>query len=156
MVSASADLMARAMREFDHRLETMFGPIREPPTLSARLGHLKHGPGGSGLAGPCDDDCKKCAVEAKQTQAAVHLATPAVVIDKPCDPLDVMYDGVTLRGLLNVNDCNARNDGPYIQVIPMSPIQRAAVSAHWSAELRAKMAAATERARQRITVDQED
>lgn len=35
----------------------------QQPTISARLGHLKHGPGGSGLSGPCDADCKKCEME---------------------------------------------------------------------------------------------
>jgi hypothetical protein len=36
----------------------------EQPTLSARLGYPKHGPGDSGLAGPCDADCAKCEAEA--------------------------------------------------------------------------------------------
>lgn len=34
----------------------------DPRPLGVRVG-LKHGPGGSGLAGPCDPDCAKCQAE---------------------------------------------------------------------------------------------
>lgn len=60
----------------------------------------------------------------------------------PVDPLDVKHDGVTLRELLRVNERECRDGkldgGP---MLPLTPVQRAAVSAHWSAELRAKIAA---------------
>ena len=67
-------------------------------TLSARMGHLKHGPGGSGLEGPCDPDCAKCErermveaarsapngftdamreVDVQHQRAVEHLATPS-------------------------------------------------------------------------------
>lgn len=49
------------------------------PTLSARLGHLKHGPGGSGLSGPCDADCRKCEAE---RAAKVDGLTPEQCLER--------------------------------------------------------------------------
>jgi hypothetical protein len=73
----------------------------------------------------------------------------------PVDPLDVKHDGVTLRELLDRDAANRCND--YVTTIrsgprtgeltraasawKLTPAQRAAVSAHWSAELRAKVEA---------------
>jgi len=59
-------------------------------------------------------------------------------------PLDVEYDGQTLRNLLSWDQRNrAETGGPRACRLIMSDIQRAAVSAHWSAELRAKVAASS-------------
>ena len=70
-------------------------PATEQPTLSARLGHLKHGPGGSGPSGPCDVDCRKCAVERKPPT----IETPWIKIDDPHNPIAIIeatkYDGMT-------------------------------------------------------------
>jgi len=41
-------------------------------------------------------------------------------------------------------------------MLPLAPAQRAAVSAHWSAELRRKVAASDERDRNRVLVDLQD
>ncbi len=70
-----------------------------------------------------------------------------IVETNATDPLDVEYDGVKLRILLE-------RDRRHRREIPPSPIpgdtrwrrltvtQRAAVSAHWSAELRQRIAEA--------------
>lgn len=74
---------------------------------------------------------------------------------KPIDPLDVKYDGVPLRGLLQVDDdrMRERSKTPLMR----TPAQHAAISAHWSAQLRAKVAASTaaevQRERGRIACD---
>lgn len=75
----------------------------------------------------------------------------------PVDPLDVEYDGVKLRDLLNVQ--RQHDQGGYRPVNRITPAQRAAVSAHWSAQLRAKVtaSAAVDKARATsVVVDLED
>lgn len=73
----------------------------------------------------------------------------------PIDPLDVEYDGVPLRGLLQTDNdrMRERSKTPLVR----TPAQRAAISAHWSAQLRAKVAASTaaevQRERGRIACD---
>lgn len=52
------------------------------------------------------------------------------------DPLDVEYDGLTLRYLLLCDRLN-RQEG---ETSTFTSAQRAAISAHWSAELRARIA----------------
>lgn len=137
LLEAMAARQQAAIAELDRRtMEYLTARPAERPTLSARLGYLKHGPGGSGLSGPCDADCGKCALEAK-----------------PMDPLDVKYDGLSLRLLLDSEQTRLRTER---RCKPLSPAQRAAVSAHWSAELRAKVAAAKERDRNVVRVDLED
>jgi len=73
----------------------LVGWSEERPTLSASLGHLKHGPGGSGLSGPCDADCRKCAVERQPPT----IETPWMKVDAPHNPIDTIestkYDGLT-------------------------------------------------------------
>lgn len=69
------------------------------------------------------------------------------------DPLDVQYDGVPLRRLLEM-DANRRTE--HIVGVILSPAQRAAISAHWSAELRAKVAAAKATERNRVTITHEE
>lgn len=78
------------------------------------------------------------------------------------DPLDVKYDGVTLRELIE-QDQAARRERPYMRGPfdysgpgPMTPAQRAAVSAHWSAELRRKVDASAERDRNEVRIDLQD
>lgn len=74
---------------------------------------------------------------------------------KPIDPLDVEYDGVKLRVLLLAAQGAARE-----QVTPLArsftPAQRAAVSTHWSAELRAKVDAAKQQDRNQVTMEHND
>jgi hypothetical protein len=77
---------------------------------------------------------------------------------KPIDPLDVVVQPgkATLRSLLAADEA-MRREGAV--AFPFSPEQRAAVSAHWSAQLRAKVAAgaAADEARETsVVVDLED
>lgn len=67
------------------------------------------------------------------------------------DPLDVKYDGVTLRALLEMDE-RRRREVVWIDIV-VTPAQRAAVSAHWSAELRARAAAAKAKERERVVLD---
>lgn len=73
-------------------------------------------------------------------------------------PLDVEHDGVTLRGLLDLDEERRRGDKANVDHLrmygrPFTPAQRDAISAHWSAQLRAKVAASAERERSRVVVD---
>lgn len=68
----------------------------------------------------------------------------------PVSPLDVKYDGVTLRDLLIDDERARRHEGTHPR---FTPAQRAAVSAHWSAELRARVAAAKAKERERVVLD---
>lgn len=72
---------------------------------------------------------------------------------RPVDSLHVRYDGVTLRGLLEIDaDCRTERS----MGVTFSPDQRAAISAHWSAELRAKVAAAKTAERNRVTITHDE
>lgn len=55
------------------------------------------------------------------------------------DPLDAIIDGLTLRKLVESYKFNQRNENRW--QVPFTPAQRDTVSAHWSAQLRAKVAA---------------
>ncbi len=70
------------------------------------------------------------------------------------DPMAVRHDGVTLRDLL-LEDGHRRRESKTRGMMPMSPAQREAVSAHWSAQLRAKVADAARVERERVRVDLE-
>lgn len=77
---------------------------------------------------------------------------------KPVDPLDVEYDGVKLSDLLE-RDRQRRTEDPtsaWRSHVRPTPAQRAAVSAHWSAELRKRVDAAKERERQQVVLDGDD
>jgi hypothetical protein len=92
--------------------------------------------------------------------------------DIPTNPLDVEYDGVTLRALIERSSmiqreqpdaiaCEDRHRAEPERYRPLlTAVQRAAVSAHWSAELRAKVAASKaadkEREDRRVLVDLEE
>ena len=158
----------------------------------------KHGPGGTGDAGPCDADCLKCAREKADNgamsramaavppwvcqQCSTHNlggtrcicgalpvgverlsctqsryngvadlwpSTPADIMKEPYppDPLDVEYDDFTLRELLALDRIQRREAAG--QQRTFTPAQRAAISAHWSAQLRAKVAASDAAAKER-------
>lgn len=78
----------------------------------------------------------------------------------PTEPLDVEYDGVRLRVLLEGDEFNRRESSAMWRAKLPTPAQRAAISAHWSAQLRAKVAASkaadAERERNRVFVDVDD
>lgn len=69
-------------------------------------------------------------------------------------PLDETIDGVSLHELLD-KDSRARQE--VLRPLPFTPAQRAAVSAYWSAQLRAKVAASAkadaERERNRVVIE---
>ncbi len=80
---------------------------------------------------------------------------------KPISPLDVEYDGVKLRTLIDGDAFNRQEQGRGVwKAKAMTFDQRAAVSAHWSAQLRARIAASksaeVQRERDRITCDPRD
>lgn len=105
--------------------------------------------------------------DAVYLEAPAHVGIPAIAMgdlvylvgrsEPSIDPLDVEYDGATLRALLNIDDRRRDERNPFRT---LTPAQRAAVSAHWSAELRAKVAAgqaaALQSERHRITCDPRD
>ena len=111
------------------------------------------------------NEAQRRMLEQQQAMAMKHLAAMlprdvAVksVPPKPVDPLDVEYDGITLRVLLE-RDRQRRTEDPdsaWRSHVRPSPAQRAAVSAHWSAELRAKVKASAERERNTVVVDLEE
>ncbi len=68
--------------------------------------------------------------------------------------MDAVHDRVMLRTLL-VKDEFRRREDPRAWLRPMTYAQREAVSAHWSAQLRAKVADADRAERGRVLVDRE-
>lgn len=118
---------------------------------------------------PCAD-CGKPAVPVEYQRVVERPVGGALVVvcceacyragqaPKPTDPLDVIIDGVPLRDLLARDDMLRREPERYRPLL--TPAQRAAVSAHWSAELRAKVAATAaadrEREQRRVLVNLED
>lgn len=83
-------------------------------------------------------------------------ATSTVMRAMVLDSLDVEYDGVTLRVLLEHDRFRQQErslaTSPWLST---TPAQRAAVSAHWSAQLRAMVQASEERNHNRVRVDLE-
>lgn len=77
---------------------------------------------------------------------------PVGVIRWEIDPLDVKYDGVPLGRLLERDRCKRQEDEstPWRSFVNPTPAQRDAISAHWSAELRAKIAASKERDKHQV------
>lgn len=67
----------------------------------------------------------------------------------PTDPLDARIDGVPLRSLIDLDQRRRRENVRWIE--PMTSDQRAAVSAHWSAQLRDRIREAATRERNRVT-----
>lgn len=76
------------------------------------------------------------------------VKTDDVACVAPIDWLYVEYDGVTLRDLLVWDQARRRETHP--QWRSLTPVQRAAISAHWSAELRRKVEAAKQKEREQV------
>ena len=90
------------------------------------------------------------------TIAPLRYGTFLVDYEPPhIDPLDVKHDGLTLRELLVMAE-RSRREVTGRHRANFSAAQRAAVSAHWSAELRAKVSASKERDRNEIRCDLQD
>lgn len=104
------------------------------------------------------EDCVPCPTCGKR--GACDMTRHA--IREARGPLDVKYDDVTLCDLLVLDERLRRGEstmrGPFDYQSPRSltAVQRAAVSAHWSAQLRAKVAASKEAERRRVVLDTED
>ncbi len=121
----------------------------------------KHGPGGRGVAGPCDLDCAKCAAE---------RATA------PTPPTPALYDGLTAEQCLELwsqeqregddarcNNCELikhehqlrRGRDCEAYEASITPEQLTAARELWSAKLRQHQREAQERERLRVTIDQD-
>lgn len=102
------------------------------PTLSARLGHLKHGPGGSGLSGPCDADCRKCQVEGDaELQDAMERIEPIA---------PTLIDGLTAEECLDLMQRRQR-EATNSQFLTITPGQLVAARDLWQQQLRARISA---------------
>jgi len=86
-------------------------------------------------------------------EAKALLEVPEV---PAADPLDAVIDGVTLRALLAYDECDRRETMSTIVQRNHTPAQRAAVSAHWSAELRLRVKADAAKERNQVTYCEED
>lgn len=111
-----------------------------------------------------DFDQAKKAARLLLLQADVKTVSPP----KPVDPLDVEYDGVLLRQLIEWDaaagreefvldpDSSSRSIAAVVVRAAFSSAQRAAVSAHWSAELSKRTDAAKQKDRNQVTMEQDD
>lgn len=76
------------------------------------------------------------------------------------DPLDIKYDGMTLRELVRIDEVRQRGELPPHEFKLFTVTQREAISGHWSAQLRAKIAASAaaevQRDRGRVACDPRD
>lgn len=100
-----------------------------------------------------------CPVDAPYLTKDLKLANPVWIAQQqqaPTDPLDVEYDGVTLRLLLEQEEMRQLTERPRSQFEPFTLAQRAAISAHWSAELRARVDAAKQKEREQVVSEYEE
>ncbi|HET9893264.1 MAG TPA: hypothetical protein VFQ42_22490 [Mycobacterium sp.] len=97
-------------------------PAVDANRIIKAMSGLKHGPAGTGERGPCE-----------AAEEFMRVAPP--------DPLDEVVDGTALRELLDQEEMRQRTERPRCQFEPFTAAQRAAVSAHRSTELRARVAA---------------
>lgn len=81
-------------------------------------------------------------------------ATGHCAADEPIDPLDVKYDGISLRALLQSDERCRREVNPRHNIL--TPAQRAVVSAHWSAELRARVGAVAEKQKNQVMMEYDE
>lgn len=88
-------------------------------------------------------------------QALSRLPRPPAKLPA-IDPLDVEYDGLTLRFLLARDSLSQREDLFLYGVFRCTTAQRTAVSAYWSAELRKRVESAKERERLSVVIDMGD
>ena len=99
-------------------------------------------------------DLLDCTMRCTACRARVGLPPIGAATASP-DPLDAVIDGVTLRDLLNVDAwarAEASSEARYDRQ-RWTPAQRAAVSTHWAAELRAKVEAGKRADRERVVLD---
>jgi len=109
------------------------------------------------------EDCANCGEHIRNHYGGTeYRCSPKSLVESACadhtavakSPAPTLYDGVPLALLLEKDETQRREtwDG-----YRFTPSQRAAISAHWSAQLRAKIAASAEAERLTVRVDlQED
>jgi len=74
----------------------------------------------------------------------------------PTDPLDVEYDHIPLRRLVMFDEMYRREEVPSSPRHAFTPAQRAAISAHWSAQLRAKVDATKQKEREQVVSEYDE
>lgn len=108
--------------------------------------------------GPACDRCGNPTSRGLEAWAARHAECSPQL--STIDPLDVKYDGMTLRELVRIDEVRQRGELPPNEFKLFTAIQRAAISGHWSAQLRAKVAASAaaevQRDRGRVACDPRD
>jgi hypothetical protein len=151
----------------EHSIQTSFGPPEYPGGPEPQPGTFKivrvdkESPLYAELLRQAEFDSMK-GVFRKHIVAPKEPAPTPATTPRPIDPLDVEYDGISLRLLLewdeqdraespsrNCGICSLTfaehvwNPGRTCEAFAMgsTEAQRAAVSAHWSAQLRAKVQA---------------
>lgn len=105
-------------------------------------------PGPIGCAHGDDDDD-----ELQDAYEAMEEFTP--ILPPGVDPLDVVYDGIKLRDLLFIDEADRLEISGPRRRARRTDAQRAAVSAHWSQQLRARISAAKERERLQVRIEQD-
>lgn len=105
---------------------------------------------------PTGDGSRRVVIGAYYFHAPVASETHPVTVA----PLDVKYDGMTLRELVRIDEVRQRGELPPYEFKLFTVTQREAISAHWSAQLRAKVAASAaaevQRDRGRVACDPRD
>ena len=125
------------------------GLLRAKGAANKARGNLKHGPYGSGEAGPCDVDCAKCAHEKLSAMKRDSEPLP-VVFDRDCprdyedEAFGVRWVGVKKKATHEIVRIVGDEHGRPTKV-ETRPIDREAASAAWSAQLRGKIAERKER-----------
>lgn len=144
LYQAKKDEVAAAVAaQQESRVRYLFErPLRSPDHCSACRATLYYSDRkrGDGRCGPCSRGAAPPTIETPWV--GVDLGSdPPTFVTAP-DPLDVKYDGVTLRDLISIDGLARCESKPsQRERAAYTPAQRAAVSAHWSAELRARVEA---------------
>lgn len=100
--------------------------------------------------------CGKCGTtRLASVEMRGWLTCPGCDLIPPADPLDAVIDGVPLHRLLMYSEMYRREEVPASPRHDFTPAQRAALSAYWSAELRARVEA-TANPRLTVMVDCEE
>lgn len=112
--------------------------MREKGQRNKARGILKHGPYGSGEAGPCDAGCAKCATE-KGKQTSDHLIDATTYAWKAMQAAGKQLEKEgALQSFVAIQRENTA-------VLKQPKHEREMASAEWSAQLRAKVAEAKRR-----------
>lgn len=99
--------------------------------------------------------------QSEDTSADAEFRYKSTWSNVPVDPLDVTYDGWALRDLLEVSAAIAQERAVDPRLthplpIPMTSLQRGAVSAYQSAELRKRVEAPKQKDRNQVTMENDE